>query len=43
MIVYRIRTSKRRGAGVADQGRLLSDCTDKYRYRGFESHPLRQR
>ena len=31
----------RRGAGVAEQGRLLSDCTDKNRYRGFESHPLR--
>ena len=31
----------RRGAGVADQGRLLSDCADKHRYRGFESHPLR--
>ena len=32
----------RRGAGVADQGRLLSDCLDLCRDRGFESHPLRQ-
>ncbi len=30
-----------RGAGVVEQGRLLSDCADKNRYRGFESHPLR--
>lgn len=34
-------SSRWRGAGVVEQGRLLSDCTDKNRYRGFESHPLR--
>ena len=27
---------------MAEQDRLLSDCTDLNRYRGFESHPLRQ-
>gem|GEM_PF-3014782 len=31
----------RRGAGVVDQGRLLSDCTSESWYRGFESRPLR--
>ncbi len=34
-------SSRWRGAGVVEQGRLLSDCADKNRYRGFESHPLR--
>jgi hypothetical protein len=32
----------RRGAGVVDQDRLLSDCPGECRDRGFESHPLRQ-
>ena len=31
----------RRGAGVVDQDRLLSDCPGTSRDRGFESHPLR--
>ena len=34
-------TRTRRGAGVVDQGRLLSDCLGICRDRGFESHPLR--
>ncbi len=32
----------RRGAGVVDQDRLLSDCLGERRDRGFESRPLRQ-
>gem|GEM_PF-2902943 len=36
-----IYSSRWRGAGVVEQGRLLSDCADNNRYRGFESHPLR--